>query len=61
MLLKPTTVAAASSMRCGGQRREAKVVSCVMPLAASRGVMPREDGGAMPLGAGGDVMPPGTR
>lgn len=49
MPLKPTTVAAADSMRCGGRRREAKVVSGVMSLAASHGAMPREGDGAMPL------------
>jgi hypothetical protein len=49
MPLKPTTVAVANSMRCGGRRHEAKVVGGVMPLAA---------GGAMPLGEDGGVMPP---
>jgi hypothetical protein len=49
MPLKPTTVAVANSMRCGGRRHEATVVGGVMPLAA---------GGAMPLGEDGGVMPP---
>jgi hypothetical protein len=41
MPLKPTTVAATNSMRCGGRRREAKVVGGVVLLAAGCGAMPR--------------------
>jgi hypothetical protein len=56
MPLKPTT-AAADSMRCGDRRREAKVVSGVMPLATDCGAMPREDGGEMLLQGDDGVMP----
>jgi hypothetical protein len=47
MPLKPTTVAVANSMRCGGRRHEAKVVGGVMPLAAGCGATPRGEDGEM--------------
>lgn len=48
--LKPTTVAATNSMRCGGRRRVLKAVGGAKPLAAGRGAMLQGgDGGAIPL------------